>query len=114
MESSAFVSPATRSMLEALDIRVDPGTDWADQLAGAEPLNIPADQMPRTPSKMKVFQKCLGAGRAMVISGAEWFSRKSMGQVYKAPDPLELEWCRLQFHILRQLMKGGDDDDQHP
>lgn len=104
LESSVYVTPATRRLLEALGMRIaahEPGRGVT--VGGAEPIATPAGLKPRTPNAVSAHRGKLGAGSVLYVSGAEWFSRKYMGQVYGQPDPLEREFHNLQYHVFHQL-----------
>lgn len=102
MESSIYVSPATRKLLEALDLQVK-DSDGGVVVEGGRRVEIPADRTPRTPSTVAVYEKALGSGKVMSIIGAEWFSRKYIGQVYGMPDPLEREFHNLQYYLIHRF-----------
>lgn len=112
-ETRAFTSPATRAMLEALGlapVAAAGGQRSAPAGATVEPISIPAELRPRLENDVAVYEKRLGAGKVMFISGAEWFSRKYLGQVYKSPNLLEREWHRVQYYVIDRLMDRVAND----
>jgi len=106
LESSEYLAPATRSMLEAFDMSLEPGVPSRDpRVRGAIRMDIPPERRPRDLGNVAVFENRFEQGRIVLVIGAERFSRKYMGQVYKNPDTLEREWHRLQYFITHRLVE---------
>jgi hypothetical protein len=116
---SACPSEASNTLLRPLGVRIEqnaraggktsPSTNAPPSLAleitGGLPIAVPKELLPGNLTLPVISEKQVGAGRFIVVAGAEVLSRQRIGPVFYNPDEAQRRLYRLQYFIIDKLLQ---------